>query len=475
MRRRSLRRQQLILYRAVCFMGIIIAGVIIINGVVALASNQVKNGVKKMGVSFVQSIYLSITSSENHLFSYVASNETTKDTVFSMLAEDLAINHYAMHQGKLLLEEDDIEAEAEDEYWMDLATYDMNSSGNTSEAKDEEDDDSSEDAMLHEDDTTLVLDSELSSLAEEENQEVIFQDSGSDTLEIHYSSGGVEMLPEYKEALTAAQNGEQLSKTAISVGNFIKSQYDMNKLLDYNYLLSNFYIVDSSTVATEAIFDAEKLLNMNMSIKKSKQGPQILIYHTHASETYIDSKAGVEADTVVGAGTYLAELLEGYGYQVYHDTTAYDRKENGDSNRNFAYSTARPSIEQILKENPTIQVVIDLHRDSGPKRVTTINGKDTAQIMLFNGLSRNKSGPIPDLENPNQQANLAFSLQTALVGRKLYSGFVHKNYLKNYRYNMHLCERSLLIELGTANNTVMEAYNAMEPLASILNQVLSNP
>jgi stage II sporulation protein P len=301
------------------------------------------------------------------------------------------------------------------------------------------------------------------------------QDNSSQTLEIQYSMGGVEMLPEYKEALVAAQNGKKLNNEAISVASFIKNQYDMNKLLDYNYLISNFYIVDSSTKATKAIFDAEKLLNMNMSIKKSNKGPQILIYRTHASEAYIDSKSGVEADNVVGAGTYLTELLEGYGYQVYHDTTAYDRKENGDSNRNFAYSTALPSIEKILKENPTIEVVIDLHRDSGPKRVTTLNGKDTAQIMLFNGLSRNQSGPIERLENPNQQANLAFSLQTALVGRKLYSGFVHKNYLKNYRYNMHLCERYLLIELGTVNNTVMEAYNAMEPLASVLNQVLSNP
>ncbi len=474
MRRRSLRRQQLILYRAVLFIGIIIAGVIIINGAVALASDNIKNGAKKIGVGLVQSIYLSISSKENHLFSYVASNETPKDTVFSLMAEGVAINHYALHQGKLAIDED-VEDESEDEYWMDLAEYTKEEAEDSIGKDSEDSDDDEDDTMFEEDDTTLVLDSELASLAETENQEVMVQDSSSDTLEIHYSIGGVEMLPEYKEALNAAKNGETLSKTAISVGNFIKSQYDMSKLLDYNYLLSNFYIVDSSTKATEAIFDVEKLLNMNMSIKKSNQGPQILIYHTHASETYIDSKPGVEADTVVGAGTYLTELLEGYGYKVYHDTTAYDRKENGESNRNFAYSTARPSIQQILKENPTIQVVIDLHRDSGPKRVTTINGKDTAQIMLFNGLSRNQSGPIKDLENPYQQENLSFSLQTALVGRKLYSGFVHKNYLKNYRYNMHLCERSLLIELGTANNTVMEAYNAMEPLASILNQVLSNP
>lgn len=461
MRRRRFHPRERMIYLITIILITVIASVIIFNGVVALASDSVRRGVKKIGVSLVQSIYLSASSNENHLFSYTASEETSKDTVFSTLAEGVAINHYAMHQGKFVLDEEEkMELETEEE-WIDFAQENMEPT--------------EEDSILSEDDSTVILDSGLSSLAEEENQAVLSENGSSDTLQIEYTQGGVEMLPEYKEAIKAANNGEKLKEEAISVASFIKSQYDMNKLLDFDYLISHFYVVDSITEATKDIFDSKKLLNMDMSIIKSKKEPQILIYHTHASEAYIDSKPGVEADTVVGTGTYLTELLEGYGYQVYHDTTAYDRKENGESNRNRSYSTALPSIERILNENPTIQVVIDLHRDSGPKRVTTINGKDTAQVMLFNGLSRNQSGPIEGLENPYQQENLAFSLQTALVGRKLYSGFIHKNYLKNYRYNMHLRERSLLIELGTVNNSVMEAYNAMEPLASILNQVLSNP
>lgn len=461
MPRRRFRRRELIIYRIITLFVILVVSVIVFNGVVALASDQMKRGVKKIGVNLIQSIYLSVSSNENHLFSYIASEETSEDTVFSSLAEGVAINHYAMHQGKMVIDEDvQMEVDTEDE-WVEFAH------GNVIYSDD--------DTLLDEDEATVVLDSDLSSLAEQENEAVMSDGNLKDTLEIQYSKGGVEMLPEYKETLVAAQNGRNINESSFSVRNFIKNQYDMSKLLNYDYLISNFYIVDSSTKTTKAIFDVEKLLNMDLSIKKEKKGPQILIYHTHASEAYIDSKPGVEADTVVGAGNYLAELLEGYGYRVYHDRTAYDRKPNGDSNRNYAYSTARPSIEKILEENPTIQVVIDLHRDSGAKRVTTINGKDTAQIMLFNGLSRNQSGPIEGLENPNQQTNLAISLQTALIGRKLYTGFVHKNYLKNYRYNMHLCERYLLIELGTVNNTVMEAYNAMEPLANILNRVLSTP
>lgn len=167
----------------------------------------------------------------------------------------------------------------------------------------------------------------------------------------------------------------------------------------------------------------------------------------------------------------LAEYLRSYGYTVYHDMTAYDRKD-GKDNRNYAYSTARPEIEAFLEEHPEVQVVIDLHRDSGAKRVTEIDGKATAKIMLFNGLCRNTTGPIADLENPNLKGNLAFSLQTNLSGRVLYPDLMYRIYLKNYRYNQHFRERCLLVELGTEQNTVEEACNAMKPFAEILDMVL---
>ena len=106
----------------------------------------------------------------------------------------------------------------------------------------------------------------------------------------------------------------------------------------------------------------------------------------------------------------LQELLEKqYGYEVLHITEAFDMKE-GCLERSRAYNYAEPVIAAALEEHPSIQVVIDLHRDgvNGSKRlVTEINGKPTAQIMFFNGLSRTKeSGELTSLPNPYQAENL---------------------------------------------------------------------
>ena len=109
----------------------------------------------------------------------------------------------------------------------------------------------------------------------------------------------------------------------------------------------------------------------------------------------------------------------------------------------------------------------------GKHTYTTINGKKSAIVMFFNGMSRTKSGPIAYLQNPNLKGNLAFSLQLKCKAMEYYDEFTKPIYLKGYRYNLHLKERSLLIELGNENNTVEEAKNAAAPLADILHKVLS--
>ena len=250
----------------------------------------------------------------------------------------------------------------------------------------------------------------------------------------------------------------------------------LKKSKSRSYLLKNFYITDSSTSIDNSIFNVEKLLSKDVTIKKSNK-PQILIFHTHgASEAFIDSQKGKKADSIVGVGGRLAYILrKKYGYNVIHDTTGYDNI-NGSIDRNKAYNNAAGKISEILEQNPSIEVVIDLHRDgvgNAVHRLTTINGEKTAQVMFFNGLSRNASGNIDYLYNKNLQANLAFSLQMKLKCMENYPDFAKPVYLKNYRYNMHLRERFLLIELGNENNTVEEAKNAMEPLAKVLDQVLS--
>ena len=243
------------------------------------------------------------------------------------------------------------------------------------------------------------------------------------------------------------------------------------KLMDYDYLVQNFYRIDRTTTISSDQLNAAELLAKDLTINTDAGGPVILIYHTHSQEGYADSD-GTEAMTVVGLGDYLATLLqEIYGIPVLHDRGQYDLPS-----RDSAYSKAEPAITQILKDNPSIQVVIDLHRDGvaeGTRLVSQVNGKDTAKIMFFNGLSRTTAnGDISYLPNPYIQDNLAFSLQMQLAAAELYPDFSRPIYLKGYRYNMHLCPKSLLVEVGAQTNTFAEAKNAMEPLAHLLAQVL---
>jgi len=275
------------------------------------------------------------------------------------------------------------------------------------------------------------------------------------------------MEPEADDGDSTEENEseETAAASALSVS--------LEKLNDFDYLIQNFYTVDSTTTIDSSRLNAQELLNIDCSIEKKADGePQILIYHTHASEGYSDSVSGDYSTTVVGVGARLAEILEDtYGYQVLHDTGVYDR------DRDRAYSVAEPYVEQILADNPSIEVVIDLHRDGvadSTRLVTEQNGVQMAQIMFFNGLSRTTSmGDISYLANPYITDNLAFSLQMQLAATEMYPDFTRKIYLKGYRYNMHLMPKSLLIEVGAQTNTLEEAVNAMEPLAAILDQVLS--
>lgn len=254
----------------------------------------------------------------------------------------------------------------------------------------------------------------------------------------------------------------------------VKKIKELKSNLDTDYLIKNFYIVDNTTSVDKKLFPVKKMLSKDFSIKK-KEKPQILIFHTHGgTESFSDSRAGVKADSIIGVGSYLAKLLTDYGYEVIHDKSQYDII-NGKADRNKAYNKSLEGVTAQLKKYPHIEVVIDLHRDGvagSEKKLTTVNGKKTARFMLFNGLSRNKQGPIDYLANPNLEDNLAFSLQLKLKAMETYPGLTTPNYLKGYRYNLHLAKRSLLIELGNQNNTLEEAKNAMEPLADILNQIL---
>ncbi len=248
-------------------------------------------------------------------------------------------------------------------------------------------------------------------------------------------------------------------------------------LADYNYVLSNFFVVDPNTYTDENEINASAFLEKDMTLTVEKDKPQILIYHTHSQEGFADSEEGDVSTSVVAVGDYLTELLqEQYGYQVIHMTDTFDLVD-GKLDRSLAYNYAQGPVERMVAENPSIEVVIDLHRDGVPEGthlVTDINGKPTARVMLFNGLSRTAdSGELDYLPNPYIQDNLAFSFQLAYQAKQYYPDFTRCIYLKGYRYNLHVRPRSILLEVGAQTNTFEEAKNAMEPFADILHRVLS--
>jgi stage II sporulation protein P len=272
---------------------------------------------------------------------------------------------------------------------------------------------------------------------------------------------------------TVSETDEEAAADSSDGASEKKATVNLKKLQDFDYLRQTFYQVDNTTTIGKDQLDVDKLLSVDMTVDRTVDGPQILLYHTHSQEGYSDSVSGDASTTVVGVGDYLTSLLEQKGFTVLHHKGEYDV---GD--RDHAYSNAAPVIEQLLEDNPSIQVVIDLHRDGvneNTRLVTEQNGKKMAKIMFFNGLSRTTAaGDIPYLKNPYIAENLAFSFQMQLAAAEYYPDLTRRIYLKGYRFNMHFCPKSMLVEVGAQTNTFEEAKNAMEPLADLLAKVLQD-
>ena len=310
----------------------------------------------------------------------------------------------------------------------------------------------------------------------EENQEAGPDEEG---LEI---TGGDTQEEQDKETESAREeitksDDEELKSAAVSRQRVPVTDISMEQLQDFDFVLRNFYTVDSTTSITSDQLNAPELIQMDLRMKTGNDQPQILIYHTHSQEEFIDSVPGDASTTIVGVGDYLTKILkENYGYNVLHVTDTFDIVD-GKLDRNQAYNYAQERISQVLEENPSIEVIIDLHRDGvgdNQRLVTEVDGKQTAKVMFFNGLSRTKqNGEISYLPNPYIQDNLAFSLQMMLACEKYYPDFARTIYLRGYRYNLHLRPKTLLVECGAQTNTVEEEMNAMEPLADVLNKVLT--
>ena len=273
---------------------------------------------------------------------------------------------------------------------------------------------------------------------------------------------------------TGGETESEKSTNIIAADTVTGNVYDRQDLNDYNFC-QQFYTVTSITSLTKEIFRPSEFLDKDMKITHDSSSPQILIFHTHSQEKFADSTDD-DSTSILGVGDYLTELLTGKGYNVIHDRSVYDYVD-GKLDRSKAYTYAEQGIESILESNPSIEVAIDLHRDGVADTthlVTEVDGRQMAKIMFFNGISySNVKGNINYLYNPYRDDNLAMSLQMHLIGEAYYPGFLRRNYINAYRYCLHERAKSMLIEAGAQTNTFEEVKNAMEPLADMLDKLLT--
>ena len=216
--------------------------------------------------------------------------------------------------------------------------------------------------------------------------------------------------------------------------------------------------------------DTLGLLRKPLSWNLKSEKPTVLILHTHGTESYEKEPGYQETSAyrtldkdynLVSIGDRVAEILEAGGIRVIHDRSLHDYPSYND-----AYRNARNAIKTQLSENPSICLVLDLHRDAaedskGRQRRTAVqvNGESTAKLMLVMGSDKGS------LSYPNWEKNLALAVKLQAQLESTYPGLCRPVQLGRKRYNQDLCTGALLVEVGTAGNTHAEAMNAAKYLA----------
>ena len=278
---------------------------------------------------------------------------------------------------------------------------------------------------------------------------------------------------EYELILAAEARAEE-EKKPLDLKQWMEERTEGDQEAEFETLLNRYFSMDAATTIDSSRLN-NSLLDLDLTLDTEKEGPQILIYHSHSQEGFVDTVEGDDTTTIVGVGDYLAKLLtETYGYQVIHDRGVYDLVD-GVLDRNVAYDYSGAAVEQWLSKYPQIQVIIDLHRDGvdGKKFVVQENGKPTANLMFILGMSRTADQQdIPYLPNPYIKENMAFGLQIQERAEIAAPGLMRNIYLMAYRFNLHYRPRSMLLEAGTQLNTLEEEKNAMEVFAGILDAEL---
>ena len=218
--------------------------------------------------------------------------------------------------------------------------------------------------------------------------------------------------------------------------------------------------------------DVESLLLQPLQLDLTGNAPKVLIVHTHATEAYTQTP-GTEYEedaayrtlderyNLISIGKEVARVLEAGGISVLHDCSYHDYPSY-----NGSYGNARVSIEDYLRQYPSIQMVLDIHRDASDgadgsqlNTSATVGGQQSAQLLVVVGTDAGGN------YHPNWQQNLSLALKLSAVLERADPGVTRPVSLRSSRFNMDLTPGSLLIEVGAAGDTQEEALLAANALA----------
>lgn len=254
-------------------------------------------------------------------------------------------------------------------------------------------------------------------------------------------------------------------------------------------VLEKTILPDGTSVGSGAVknrtglsFDFDGILKtpLSFAVKKNAKTPQVLIYHTHTSEAYLDedvdffyesyySRTQNTDFSVVSVGEKIAQGLEERGIRTLHDKTVHDSTYNG------SYDRSAQTVGADLAEYPDIKVVLDIHRDAlgtEEQKIKTVfehDGRKGAQIMILSGCDC-----YGERGFDRWQQNLSFALKLEDTAERLYPGMTRPVSFDFFAYNEYICDGSLLIEIGTDANSVEEAEYTGELLADVLARVVLN-
>ena len=237
-------------------------------------------------------------------------------------------------------------------------------------------------------------------------------------------------------------------------------------------VLPVFAAEDASTIelyyANSLRPDIGALLQQSLNWDLTESSPAVLILHTHTTESYTKSGESYQESSawrtldedynMLSIGARVAQILEENGI-----ATVQDRELHDYPSYNGSYTDARKSIQEYLEEYPSIQLVLDLHRDasdtgSGQLRtLAKVDGQSTAQLMLVMGTNHD-----------DYETNLALALKLQVQLENLAPGITRPLVLRSSRFNQDLCDGALLVEVGAAGNTHQEALRAAEILANAI-------